>query len=114
MARLLGTGLHGDASGRTRSPTTCAAVGPMPASSRRSSARSVRPIDEAYERAGWPSTRLAGHVMGQPSNGAAPGATVAIGVLEMSRRRRTLPIPTCLSALATDRAMETWYDPSIA
>jgi hypothetical protein len=29
-------------------------------------------------------------------------------------RRRTLPISTCLSALAPDRAMEAWYDPPIA
>jgi hypothetical protein len=30
------------------------------------------------------------------------------------RRRRTLPISTCLSDLVPDRAMEAWYDPSIA
>jgi hypothetical protein len=27
------------------------------------------------------------------------------------RRRRVLPISTCLSALVTDRAVEAWYDP---
>ena len=42
----------------------------------------------------------------RPCNGATKQwhgswRNVAIGVLEMSRRRRTLPIPTCLSALVT-------------
>jgi len=42
-----------------------------------------------------------------------PAGSIVSVCWRCPRRRRTLPISTCPSALITDRAMEAWYYPPL-